>query len=69
MSNSWLWWTVPQDHVRRYIVMMILVMFIIPNYFFGIQFTKLGFLLNLIWYDIVFYSWYRMKNLFEGDDE
>jgi len=54
--------------VRRYIVMMILVMFIIPNYFFGIQFTKLGFLLNLIWYDIIFYSWYRMKNLFEGDE-
>ena len=53
--------------MRRYIVTMILVMFIIPNYLFGIQFTKLGFLLNLIWYDIIFYSWYRLKNLFEGD--
>jgi len=68
MSNSWLWWTVPQDQVRRYIVMMILVMFMIPNYIFGIQFTKLGFLLNLIWYDIIFYSWYRMKKFIGGDD-
>ena len=39
--------------MRRYIVTMILVMFIIPNYLFGIQFTKLGFLLNQIWYDII----------------
>ena len=69
MSNSWLWWTVPQDQVRRYIVMMILVMFMIPNYIFGIQFTKLGFLLNLIWYDIIFYSWYRMKKFIGGDEE
>lgn len=69
MSNTWLWWAVPQAHIRRYIIMMMLVMFIIPNYIFGIQFTKLGFLLNLIWYDIIFYSWYRMKNLFEGDEE
>lgn len=68
MSNSWIWWAVPHDYVRRYIVTMIMVMFIVPNYLFGIQFTKLGFLLNLIWYDIIFYSWYRMKNLFEGDD-
>jgi len=67
MSNSWLFWTVPHDYARPYIVTMILVMFVVPNYVFGIYFTKLGFLLNLIWYDLVFYMWYKIKKYLGGD--
>lgn len=69
MSNNWLLWQVPNAFVRRYVITMLLVMFVIPNYIFGIQFTKLGFLLNLIWYDVIFYSWFKMKNFFEGGGE
>ena len=69
MSNNWLLWQVPNAFVRRYVITMLLVMFVIPNYIFGIQFTKLGFLLNLIWYDVIFYSWFKMKNFFEGGEE
>ena len=69
MSNNWLLWQVPNAFVRRYVITMLLVMFVIPNYIFGIQFTKLGFLLNLIWYDVIFYSWLKMKNFLEGGEE
>jgi hypothetical protein len=46
-----------------------LVMFVIPPFLFGIKFTMIGFLLNLIWYDIIFYGWYRVKQQIEGDDK
>ena len=66
MSN-WFFWAVPQEYVRRYIITMWLVMFIIPTYVFGLQFTKLGFIINLLWYDMIFYGWVRVKQIIEGD--
>jgi len=44
-------------------------MFIIPGYVLGLQFTKLGFIINLLWFDLVFYGWVRAKQIIEGDDE
>jgi hypothetical protein len=44
------------------------VMFILPTYLFGLQFTKLGFVVNLLWYDLIFYGWVRVKQQL-GDDE
>lgn len=46
-----------------------LVMFFLPGYFLGLQFTKLGFIMNWIWFDIVFYGWVRAKQTLGGDDE
>ena len=34
----------------------------------GIAFTKLGFIINWLWFDLVFYGWYRAKQMI-GDDE
>jgi len=45
-----------------------LVMFFLPTYFLGLQFTKLGFIINWIWFDLVFYGWVRAKQIL-GDDE
>jgi hypothetical protein len=66
---NWIFWQVPVKYVRRYIVTLWLVMFIIPPYVLGISFTKLGFVMNLLWYDLIFYGWVRVKQQLEGDDE
>jgi len=46
----------------------LVVMFILPTYLFGLQFTKFGFVLNLLWYDLIFYGWVKVKQQI-GDDE
>ena len=66
---NWIFWSVPSEHVRRYLLTMWLVMFIIPGYVFGLHFTKLGFIINLLWYDLVFYGWVRFKQMMEGDEQ
>ena len=69
MLSNWLFWAIPSTYVRRYFFTMWLVMFIIPGYVLGLQFTKVGFIINLLWFDLVFYGWVRAKQIIEGDDE
>jgi len=69
MSDSWLFWTVPEKHVRRYLVLMLLVLFILPNYIFGIRYTLTGLLVNLVWFDMIFYGWAKVKDKLEGEDK
>jgi hypothetical protein len=66
---NWIFWSIPPEHVRRYLLTMWLVMFIIPGYVFGLHLTKLGFIINLLWYDLVFYGWVRFKQMMEGDEQ
>jgi len=33
----------------------------IPTFIFGMQFTRLGFVMNLIWYDVIWYGWIKSK--------
>ena len=40
----------------------------LPTYIFGLQFTKFGFIINWIWFDLVFYGWVRAKQMI-GDDK
>jgi len=54
--------------VRRYIITLWLVMFVIPPYLFGLHFTKIGFIVNLLWYDLIFYGWVRVKEQLKGDE-
>ena len=61
MISNWLLWAIPEQHAMRYLVTMLLVMFILPTYLLGLQFTKLGFVINLLWYDLIFYGWVRVK--------
>jgi hypothetical protein len=68
MISNWLLWAVPEKYVKRYLFTLWLVMFVIPGYLFGLHFTKLGFIINLLWYDVVFYGWVRVKQTL-GDDE
>ena len=68
MISNWLLWAKPEQHAMRYLVTMLLVMFILPTYLFGLQFTKFGFVVNLLWYDLIFYGWVRVKQRL-GEDE
>lgn len=64
---NWIFWSVPRDYVGRYVFTMWLVMFFLPGFIFGLQFTKIGFIINLLWYDIIFYGWYRLKERLGGN--
>ena len=64
---NWLFWAIPPQYVKRYLITLWLVMFIIPNYVFGLYFTKIGFIINLLWYDMIFYGWARVKQTLGGD--
>jgi hypothetical protein len=65
---NWLLWAIPANYVKRYLFTLWLVMFFLPGYIFGLQFTKLGFIINILWFDLVFYGWVRAKQMIEGDD-
>ena len=68
MISNWLLWAIPEQYVKRYLITLWLVMFMIPGYILGMHFTKLGFVINLLWYDLIFYGWVKVKKQL-GDDE
>ena len=68
MMGNWILWAIPHQYVRRYLFTLWLVMFVLPQYLLGLQFTKFGFVINLLWYDLIFYGWVRVKQQL-GDDE
>ena len=65
----WFWWTIPIKYIKTYFIMLSLIMFILPFYFFGFYYTTLGFLINFVWYDIVFYGWVKVRESIERDLE
>jgi len=66
---NWIFWAIPKEYVRRYFLTLWLVLFFLPGYIFGLHFTKLGFIINLIWFDLVFYGWVRAKQIIGGDNK
>ena len=66
---NWIYWTVPQKHFKRYLITLFLVMFILPQYVFGVMYTMLGFLINLIWFDLIFYGWVKVRDEMERMDK
>ena len=66
---NWLFWAVPEQYAMRYLITLWLVMFMIPTFIFGMQFTRLGFVMNLVWYDIIWYGWIKAKEAAERNDK
>lgn len=61
MENiKWTTWVVPERFVWKYISLIVLVLYALP-YLFGLRLTMFGFLLNLLWADFMFFSWYKAK--------
>ena len=68
MITNWLFWAVPEKYAMKYIVILWLALILIPHYIFGLYYTKLGIILNLVWYDLIFYGWVKAKQRAEGDE-
>tara|TARA_R110002020_G_C16153931_1_gene762883 strand:- start:826 stop:1032 length:207 start_codon:yes stop_codon:yes gene_type:complete len=68
MITNWLFWAVPEKYAMKYIVIMWVALMLIPSYIFGLYYTKLGIILNLVWYDLIFYGWVKAKQRAEGDE-
>ena len=60
MLTNWLYWSVPTEKARHYIVVMTLMMVVLP-YLIGVAFTSLGYLMNFLLYDAVYYFTYRVE--------
>ena len=56
--NNWLYWSVPEHRCNHYLFFMVLALFVLP-YIFGIRFTTLGYLVNMIWMDLIYYWQYK----------
>ena len=69
MISNWLFWAIPERYAMRYLITLWLVMFMIPTFIFGMQFTRLGFVMNLVWYDIIWYGWIKAKEAAERNDK
>ena len=67
MISRWLFWAIPEKYVQRWCIGLLLLLYCIP-FVFGIYYTKLGIIVNLIWYDVIFYGWVKVKEATEGDD-
>ena len=73
-QTKWSTWAVPVEYVPFYLFVMVMSLYVLPKYVFGLSFTTLGWLLNLLWFDLVFYIWYKVKTTIEmlkrkDDDE
>jgi len=73
-QTKWSTWAVPIEYVPFYLFVMAMSLYVLPKYVFGLSFTTLGWLLNLLWFDLVFYIWYKVKITIEmlkrkDDDE
>ena len=73
-QTKWSTWAVPVEYVPFYLFVMTMSLYVLPKYVFGLSFTTLGWLLNLLWFDLVFYIWYKVKTTIEmlkrkDDDE
>ena len=67
--TNWFTWQVPETRLNQYLFYMVMVVFIVP-YIAGIMFTSLGYLLNVLWFDMIFYMWHRNKELMKkGKDD
>jgi hypothetical protein len=73
-QTKWSTWAVPVEYVPFYLFIMFMSLYVLPKYVFGLSFTTLGWLINLLWFDFVFYIWYKVKTTIEilkrkDDDE
>jgi hypothetical protein len=59
--TNWLTYAVPRKYVGKYLVTMWIALFIVPQYIFGLYYTKLGIIVNIVWYDVIFYMWLKFK--------
>lgn len=63
-----MFWAVPESMAKRYAFGLVLLIYIFPT-LFGIYYTKVGALINILWYDIIFYMFSKSKQNRKDDNE
>ena len=58
--TRWIFWAVPEPMAKRYAIGLILLIYVFPS-LFGVYYTKIGAIINILWYDIIFYVFSRAK--------
>ena len=60
MLTNWIYWSVPAEKARHYVIVMTLMMVVLPR-LIGVEFTNLGYLMNFLLYDAVYYFTDRVE--------
>ena len=68
MISRWLFWSIPEQYAYRWCIGLLLLLYFVPLVF-GVYYTKLGVLVNLLWYDVIFYGWIKAKEAIGDDDD
>jgi hypothetical protein len=67
---NWLFFTIPANRRVHYFFCLCLVIWIIPEYLFKMQFTMLMQFINFITFDILYYRMLLIESQFkDGDDD
>ena len=66
--TRWIFWAVPEPMAKRYAIGLILLIYVFPS-LFGVYYTKIGAIINILWYDIIFYVFSRAKENRKDNDE
>jgi len=51
--TNWLFWAVPEPLAKKYAIGLVLLIYVFPV-FFGVYYTKIGAIVNILWYDVIF---------------
>ena len=64
---NWVFWAVPEKFVKRYAIGLILIIYVFP-WFFGFYYTKIGAVIKIIWYNVIFYWFAKMREKMEDKE-
>ena len=54
--EKWFWWGIPTRYTSRYIFLMVMIFFILPL-LTGLRYTSIGYIVNFLFADVMFYRW------------
>ena len=63
MINNWLFYRVPERLKFAYVLLLVLNMFIIPEYVLNVRLNIMGEFLNFLTFDLLFYVFARTMDL------
>ena len=54
--ERWFWWGIPNKYIRRYIFLIMMILVMLPL-LTGLRYTQVGYILNILFADVMFYRW------------
>jgi len=68
---NWIFWRVPDQKRNHYMFVMFMMMFVVPRFLLGLQFTIAGYFINFLVYDGVYYLFWQVEKRLTGrrDDD